>query len=199
MDLKTYLRRFKSLKGVFAAGGAVAPLLSLVLPEGARQYLVPPLEPRWIVWATVLLLVPIPVLYYEKDRAWITSKDKRSRLMKGLWSLALLGCLGSLAWWDFVVRRTELPEGKGTLVVVVGLKRTEFAQKMFSGQSDEEMLKHRAWTEEEVRRLWEPWTVVVAKVVVLVLYLMFLGPLVAASSLSVLFDCLDSPRGAEPP
>ena len=75
--------------------------------------------------------------------------------------------------------------------VIIGLQRSDYANDQFKGWTDEEMLKKRGWTREQVRKLWKPDSVDKARRRVIGYYLSIPLLLVGVLSILVVRECIE--------
>jgi hypothetical protein len=197
LTVKDYYKHFASIFGGIAAFISSLPLISVLMPADYSRYLFPPLgtiEPFGKVGALVLTVLITIIAYYSQESTLVSKRERRFKLLLGILAVAVIGFFVFIGLNQRFVRSVPVPSINQTaeFVVSVGYERTEFAQGVFGQQSDWDILRQRGVTEEEIFRLWTPTSVIIARLALLISYIAFLLAAVAACSLAVLFDKLDS-------
>ena len=197
VTVKAYYKHFASIFGGIGAFISSLPLISGLVPADYSRYLFPPLgtiEPFGKVGILVLIVLITIIAYYSQDSTAVTNRERRCKLLLGILAVAVISFFAFIALNQRFVRSVPVPSiNQNTeFVVSVGYKRTEFAQRVFGQQSDWDILRERGVTEEEIFRLWTPTSVITARFALLFSYTTFLLAALAACSLAVLFDKLDS-------
>jgi hypothetical protein len=183
--LVDYYKNFKEVSGVLAAAVSALPLLSAVLPATASAYMFPPLGGATMparLGVVILAAVMTYIAFYSIKPANIA----RRFLLVALISFVALICY--LFCYQHFVRRIDVPANNGEIFVSVGYKRSDFAERTFHSETDEEMLKARGISDEEVSRLWTPRSLDLARFLLLAAYCGFLLPVVSILSLGVRYQ-----------
>jgi len=105
-------------------------------------------------------------------------------------SVSVVGVGLFLVSHEQFVRTIDIPAKKETVTVSVGYTRTVFANRQFPNSTDWDMIRARGTSDEEIKRLWTEWSIIVARLALLFSYLLFLLPAIAAFSLGVLYQGL---------
>ena len=172
-----------------AISGAVAalPLLSLALKDAVSSYAFPPLggiEGPARLGACGFCAFATYIVFLLWNGAQPNALRKRAGI---LFVSALVLFVGYLAAYHGFVRTIEIPAQHSSLTVSVGFTRTEGAKRAFGPEiSDEEMLRDRGMTEEEIKALWTGPSIVIARLTLLILYLACAACLVGLFSLGAL-------------
>lgn len=197
ITIKSYYKHFLSLYGVLAAAIGGLPLLSKLLPEDWAQYVFPPLgawSPFYRVAALVLAASITLLVYFSKEKLYVNSKRRRTKALRLRITIAIIGVIAFLMLTQKFVRSIPIPSIDKSIVVSVSYERTEFARSNFPNATDEEMLRARGATEEEIWRLWTSQSIIVARSALFVTYLICILSAVSCFSLGVLFDKCGSPE-----
>jgi hypothetical protein len=155
---------YKSARGLSTAIAAVfLPFASKIVGENAATYLFPPLGsmdgPARVGLVALCLGVSLGVYF-------LVAVNPVKSPTRMIWSALLVSavCLFAyLAFYDAFIHRVEIPSRGTSLYVSVGYQRTEFAKQTFGSASDEEMLRARGPSEEEIRRLWTRQSLIIAR------------------------------------
>ena len=158
MTLTAYYAAYKSLLGGLAAAVTVSPLVSMI-PLHADPYIFPPLGEidmvSRVITVAAILLATFVVLYLnprDQIRAIIIS------------TLLFLGCAICYAiCFSLFVRTISIPAKDTSVSFSIGMRRTEFAKKQFPDNTDQEILRYRGLSEEEVQRCWTPASLLAAR------------------------------------
>ena len=113
--------------------------------------------------------------------------------MKALGWTVGIGVLGACLFFVSglrFIRTIDIRSRGETVAVSVGYERTDFANTEFPGSSDWEILRARGPIEEEIWRIWTPKSIILARLVLFLSYLLFLLSAIAACSLAALFEGL---------
>jgi len=71
------------------------------------------------------------------------------------------------------------------VLVSVGYERTEFTNATFGSMTDEEVLRQRGTDEEQIRKLWTPTSVIIARLALFGSYCGFVLALISAFSVGI--------------
>lgn len=157
-----------------AISGVVAalPFVSLLFRDAVSSYAFPPLGDiggparlgacAFCVFATYLVFL----LWNDSPPTVI---QKRAGI---LFILAIVLFVAYLTAYHRFVKVIKIPAQHSAVTVSVGFKRTDGARQTFAPTaSDEEMLRDRGMTEEEIEGLWTGWSVLIARLALLLSYL----------------------------
>lgn len=182
ITLKQYYKSFLSLSGLFASVPPLyASVVSVFLPAGLAVLGFPPLGNVEPLARLGLLLLAASVIHLSYF--FVPSR----------WAIAACVFLSAIALFYYVgvypkfVVRVDMP-GAGMVRVNIGQERTAFALTNFADYSDEEMLRARGTSEEEVRRLWTLDSLRKGRVSLLSSYCVFILGIVSVFSLGVRLD-----------
>jgi hypothetical protein len=196
ITLVEYYKSFKKLSGLLASLISVSPLLSLLLPESAAQYVFPPLgiadSPARIgalvaAWATT---------YFAFFFRGVGGRSLSKRISIAI-PIALVFLFIYVGLYLRFVREIDISSTGSRVQVSVGYHRTQFANETFGTESDWNMLRQRGPSEEEIWHLWTTKSVILVRLGLLVAHLGFTLCLVAAFSWGVLYQLGES--SASPP
>jgi hypothetical protein len=184
MTIREYYASYKSLLGVLAGVVTASPLLALI-PFEIDKYVFPPLGDveliaRVITFAVVLLTTFV-VYFYR------TANIVRAIFTAGILFIFFSACYA--ASFSLFVRTIPIPARDTSVSFSVGINRTEFAKKNFPDVSDEQMLRYRGLTEEEVRHCWTPASLLAARAILWLSCTLSLLFLVAALGLGIVAGC----------
>lgn len=122
------------------------------------------------------------LMFLMKDVATIRVK----RTIKVFFASAFI-IFGVYFWLHFrFVRTIEIPSVGTEEIVSVGYERSQSAKAIFDDESDFEMLHSRGFTEDEIRELWTPKSLCIARLLLFGCFAGFILPMVALASLGVL-------------
>jgi len=197
LTVKAYYKHFGSVFGGITAFVGVLPFLSAIIPSNYSKYLFPPLgtvESFARIGAFALVIVTTIVVYQLRECFPLDRTARRQKLFVILLLTAILSFIVFIGLNIRFVRAIPAPSISPTaeFIVTVGWNRTDFALKTFGEKSDEEMLRARGLTEEEIFRLWTEWSVITARLLLLATYIVFLLGAVSIGSFAVMFDKLES-------
>jgi hypothetical protein len=188
VTLKSYYYNFKTARGVAAVFGATAPFLSKIMPGASwSEYLLAPLGDidnlARILLAVLCVAMTSLVYFFFQDQ----SAAQRKRTFVAMLLIIPVVCLCAyMVFCLMFVRKIEIPTLQRSVYVSVGYQRTEFARKTFDSMTDEDMLRYRGLDDEEIRRLWTGFSLLVARLTLFVSWSGFALSLVCGLSLGVL-------------
>ncbi len=145
-DLRTYASVLRYVQVVVCA----APIgIKLLQPNAG--YIIPPL-------GTINLLGIGFSVVLMGICSFVPWSMNKSRYAIATLSLSVLAGLIALITYSFYaqsfVREISVPSQNRSILVSVGTERSEFANRVYPGRSDEDMLKDQGIQEEDVARLW---------------------------------------------
>jgi len=183
LTLAQYYKGFWSVLGVLAAAppllvGVIVPLFSQDTPV----FGFPPIgdvTPFARVGLLCLSLLATLLVYFWSGGKWP---------LVAAFLLSFVSLSAYIALYSQFVLRINVPSQDAVIRVSVGHQRTEFAQSNFGRDSDEDMLRARGTSDEEIKKLWTSGSLYRARLALFVTYCCFIFGLVAAFSLGVLFD-----------
>lgn len=186
VTLLNYYRKFASVSGALAVATGLGPLLSALLPGAAPAYLFPALGDLTMPARFGFVFLAATVTYLSFYAAQHPPNVLlRFLLLAGVAFLALCCYLISL---QHFVRKIDIPANGSTIFVSVGYERTGFASQTFHDESDWNILRARGTSDEDVSRLWTPWSLDVARLCLFASYCLFILPLVLIFSLGVRYQ-----------
>lgn len=198
LTVKAYYKHFAGFFGGITALVGVLPFLSAIFPANYAKYLFPPLgtvESFARIGVFALVIITTIVVYQFKD---FTAQQpaRRHKLFATILAAAMVSFVVFIGLTMRFVRAIPAPSISPTaeFVVTVGWDRTPYALTTFGSKTDEEMLRARGVTEEEIFRLWTQRSVLTARLLLLSTYVVFLLGAVSIGSFAVMFDKLDSAR-----
>jgi hypothetical protein len=183
VTLKKYYRGFLSLLGLLAAVPPV--VVGVVLPflAGSKPaYGFPPLgevETFARLGLLCLAFVVTFLVYFWRGGKW-------PLVAAAITSFACL-CL-YVALYPYFVLRIDVPSQGTVIHVSVGYDRSEFAKTTFTAESDEDMIRARGMSDEEIKKLWTPSSLITARLALFMSYSCIILGLVAVFSFGILFD-----------
>jgi hypothetical protein len=185
--LKNYYSGFIGVRGVVAAVGTFSPLLPELKPGTWLEYLLAPLGEIdfFARVALIILCAGITYLVYFIFQGQSSKARKRTFLML-LLVAPLLSVLLYMSLCLLFVRKIDIPTLQRSVYVSVGYQRSEFAKKTFGSMTDEEMLRQRSVEEEEIQKLWTPFSILVVRLALFVSWCGFALSLISGFSLGVL-------------
>lgn len=170
------------------------PLLSDLFPEKVGRYLFPPLADIYRIIAVVLGIVVFASVYSFHDLKVAKSAKGRVKALGCGIAVGLLGVFFFFILQERFVRSVDIPSLGKTIAVSVGFERSDFAKANFSNWSDWKILHDYGHHEEDIWKSWTPRSIIVARLMLFVSYLLFLLFAIATLSLEVLFQALgDAP------
>jgi hypothetical protein len=160
------------------------------LPEQSwfSSYLFPPLNDAYRLPALLTTGLVTVIIYSLADSPLVRSRKKRVLLQLAGLLLVIVGLSAFVVATERFVKTIERPGLGDKVTITVGYVRNDFATKTFGNMSDEEMLRQRGTTDEQVYELWERSSVIVARWTLLLSYILFLASAVAVLSLQVLYE-----------
>jgi hypothetical protein len=200
VSLKAYYRHFVGVSGGLATLVGAFPLVSEVFQERVSVYVFPPLGQLSIparVLAVFLGLCITFLVFFMKDADFFQTKKARRRALYISLSAALIGALAYMTCHFFFVKQVEYSFPvecgceKTVILVSVGIARTPAAKERYDRLPDEEMLRKVGTSDEKIRTLWTPLSVLVARLLLFISYVLTLGCFVATGSLGVLSELLE--------
>lgn len=184
VTLVEYLLSFKSKTGLAAGLFSAIPILSKLLPESYSAYGFPPLgtgESVARIGAVVLALAAPLFAFYTASAA---RKGNRKRVASGIIFAFVCLFLYFVLFLRFV-RTIDIPSKNITVQVSVGYERTDFAKVTFGEISDEDLLRARGTSDEEIRKLWTTKSLLVSRSSLYITYVLVFLSLVTAFSWGV--------------
>lgn len=169
------------------------PIVAAIIPEQWSSYFFPPLNDLYRMFAVTFGGLVTVLVYSLADSAFVRSRKKRPLVQGLVFILGILGAGTFLVSTTLFVRTIERPAISDTVTVSVGYERTQFARNTFRDDTDENMLRQRGPTEEEIRRLWTPRSIIVARLSLLLSYFLFLISVIGVCGLQVLYGLLGPP------
>lgn len=199
LTVRAYYKHFAGVFGGITAFVGVLPFLSAIIPGNYSKYLFPPLgtvESFARIGAFALVIITTIVVYQLRECFPVAKPTRRQKLFVVLLLTAILSFVMFIGLNIRFVRAIPAPSISPTaeFIVTVGWNRTDFALRTFGEKSDEEMLRARGVTEEEIFRLWTERSVITARLLLLATYIIFLLGAVSVGSFAVMFDKLESLR-----
>jgi hypothetical protein len=193
LTLAQYYKGFWSVLGVLAAAppllvGIIIPVLTPATPV----YGFPPIGDATSLARVGLVCLSFLVtfiVYFWKGRRW-------PLFLAFLLAFAALSVY--VALYSHFVMRIDVPPQDSVIRVSVGYERTQFGQSNFAHDSDEDMLRARGTSDEEIKKLWTYKSLSIARLSLFVSYCCFIFGLVGAFSLGVLFDIRDRLSAGNP-
>jgi len=165
LSLKQY---YVSARGLATAVAAIAVPLASIIGSGSGSHVFPPLGSMDGIARIGLVALSLAVSLGVYFLAAVKPPKSPSRVIWTTLSLAVVCLLVYLSAYQRFVRQIEIPSRGSSVYVSVGYQRTQFAEQTFGPASDEEMLRARGTSEEEIGRLWTKKSLIIAR---LVLYL----------------------------
>jgi hypothetical protein len=182
VTIEGYYKSFKSLQGLLAAAFCFLPSASNLVRPGS---VFPPLGKETLLAQFFLVVCGVAITYLMflmKDVATIRVK----RTINVFFASAFI-IFGVYFWLHFrFVRTIEIPSVGTEEIVSVGYERSQSAKAIFDDESDFEMLHSRGFTEDEIRELWTPRSLCIARLLLFGCFAGFILPMVALASLGVL-------------
>jgi len=194
ITLEHYYKEFKSLFGGITAVIAAFPLVATFVPANIPPIILPPVESSTIAVSEIFVLFFVVWVFFLKDLSLWQRSYACPIVMFLFLILGFIAYLFYYSWTLQVVRVIHVPINGQEYVAVIGLQRSPFAEQFFPNATDEEMLKERGVTEEEIRRLWIPESVYTAKTWLVGYYFLTLICITITGSVGVLCSCLDKDR-----
>lgn len=193
-----YLRKFMGFKGFLGFIAAVYPVIGNFLGFDGKK-LMPPLDYSYLIIYLILIVMVLLVVYSLKYFGFFEIYRWISTVVAiTLFALAFLSFLEYVYWQNTTIRCGQVqPENSKpiTYCVIIGLERSEFAKQNYKGKTDEEMLRFRGWTSEQVRVLWTPKTIKKGTVRVIGYFLIIPLLLLGIVGVLVLRECIDDNWG----
>jgi len=161
VSLKQY---YSSARGLATAAAALAlPFASKVTGPDIGSSVFPPLgnmdAVARIALVAMCLALSLAVYFLAAVRP-----PKSPLIGIGVaFALTLVCALGYLSAYQRFVRRIDVPSRQTSVYVSVGYHRTAFAERTFGPASDEDMLRARGTTDEEIARLWTSQSLIIAR------------------------------------
>ncbi|HEY4931307.1 MAG TPA: hypothetical protein VII23_07025 [Terriglobales bacterium] len=183
ISLKRYYEAFWSLLGVLAAAPPI--ILSIILPwlsDSTPAYGFPPMGDVGTfarLGLVSLAFVVTFLVYFWKGGKWLL-------VAAAVVSFVCL-CV-YVALYPRFVMRIDVPPPNAAIRVSVGYDRTQFANENFGSKSNEDMLRARGSSDEEIKKLWTYRSLTIARLALFASYCGFIFGFVAVFSLAILFD-----------
>jgi hypothetical protein len=170
---------------------SVSPTASNWILEGR---LFPPLGDETIPLQTVAVVIAVLIVLVTYRRRFAEYKVKRWKA--ALLSLVILSaCVYGGAYFKFV-RRVGYAKEQGIdyVYVSIGCRRTSYAIEKLSNHSDVELLEARGLDDDDIKQVWTPNSVLIARSVLFVSFCMTLLPVVGILSLTALEHAKQTPE-----
>jgi len=198
IKLKTYYLNFKTVRGLVTAFAAGLPLIPKVTPGTSTEYLLAPLGDldNLARFSFAIFCLAVTYLVYFRYQGQSPTARKRTFLLC-LMVIPLSSLCLYFVFCDSYVRKVDIPTIGRAAYVSVGYQRSEFANQNFASLTDEEMLRQRGLTEEEVRKLWTHMSLLAVRVILFFSWCGFLLPLILGLSLGVLDQLEKAPAGGK--
>lgn len=199
--LRSYYRRFMSISGALAGLFAAIPFFSSLFRPGISEYLFPPLGPTSqpiAKAATVSFALALTYIVYSFKESKHIKRRGVGRVQLILLTLSILCFLLFLLSIFYFTRNVDIPAQNASVTISIGYERSGYAIENFSDRSDEDMLRSRGFGEEEIRRLWVPESIAIARTCLFGFYIGTLLPFVGIFSLGVLYDLVSPTKGTAP-
>ena len=193
-----YLRKFGLFKGIAGFVITFYPFFARFFGfEGTRT--VPPIHYDLLtIYAVMLLMVVFAGYSLRYVSFFVRARWSTAVTAVVLFVLAGIATAEYIAWQEKAIRCGEVkPENRDpvTYCVIIGLERSQFAKQEYSGYTDEDILRNRAWTPEQVRLLWTSESIEKARLRVIGYYLAIPLLFVAMLCVLVLRECIDENWG----
>lgn len=149
--------------------------------------------------AIVLCVLITVAVYFSSYLEFIKSAKRRFCALAILIVVAVIGAALFLTTTTSSVRTIDIPAAHQSVTVSVGYVRTDFARSLPdlpANPSDWDLLRARGQSEEEIRKLWTWSSILLARLMLLTAYLLFLLPAVAVGSLAVLYEGVGPPSAS---
>ena len=187
LSLSSYYSNFKYARGIATAIGAILPVIPKIKPGTWTEYLLAPLGSVDIIARVLLavLCVAMTYLVYFLFQGQSQTARKRTLLLTLLVIPFFCVCLYIVFCMSFV-RNINIATLERSVYVSVGFKRTDFAKQTFASMTDEEMLRSRGFDDEEIRKLWTPLSLALARLALFVSWSVFALSLICGFSLGLL-------------
>jgi hypothetical protein len=168
----------------------VLPVISRAVPDKwwLSSVLFPPLNDAYRLPALLTTGLVTILVYGLHESPFITSGRKQRHLAWLVFACVLVGLSAYLMSTERFVKTVDRPAVGDAATVAVGYERTDFARQTFGNATDEEMLRQRGTTNEEVFRLWTTRSVLIGRCALLLSYVLFLASAVGVLSLQVLYS-----------
>jgi hypothetical protein len=165
LTLSSYYSDFKSARGIGTAVGIILPVIPKVKGGTWTEYLLAPLGSADIIARILLAVLCVAMTYLVYFFFQGQSKKARKRaLLLTLFVIPFLSACLYIVFCMWFVRSINIPTLERSAYVSVGFQRTDFAQQTFGSKTDEEMLRSRGLDDEQIRKLWTPLSLLIARV-----------------------------------
>jgi hypothetical protein len=179
VTLSGYLLSFKSISGFLVGLFSAVPILAKFLPESYSGYGFPPLGSVEGAARVATVALALAAVFF----AFFTAATSRSGNRKHIAAAIIFSLLCLCSYFALFlrfVRTVDIPSKEISVQVSVGYERTDFAKRNFGTASDEELLRERGISEEEIWKLWTARSVLVARLSLCITYVLAIFSLVTA-------------------
>lgn len=174
MPSKYYLKAFKNTLRFLEYFAALFPFIGNFLLKQTSPVIIPPIENHVLAIYALLIISLVFTLHFLKDLKILEKQWVCPVIMFVLFLLSFVAFLVYDCWSEKTIRTISIIPLKKNISVIVGLERSPFAKEHFANNTDEEMLKERGYTKEEIRRLWTPESIIRARCFVIGSYFLLL-------------------------
>lgn len=197
LNLKTYYSNFKYARVIGTALAAAVPFVPKILGDNWTEYLLAPLG-RLDTFARVSLVVLCAAMTYLAYFFQEQSRSQRKILLSATVIVIpfIFVCL-YMAGAYFFVREIYIPTRNRTVYVSVGFVRTDLAAREFGSMTDEQMLITGGFEEEQIRNLWTPTSLTLARLALFVSWSVIALSFVFGFSLGLLNEIEESVAKSE--
>jgi hypothetical protein len=188
-SLEDYYKGFRSTSGVMTGILTAVPIVGEITKGTVSATLFPPVGWAFALPTLLVIVVLTTAIYGTHTATWIQSAGRRRRVLWFAFGAALPGLAIYIASYSRFVR--ELPvKDEEPHYVAVGFERRNFTDPHLRDGSDWDLLRYRGLSDEDVQFLWTQRSIIIARIVLVMSYLLVLLPPVAAFSFVVLFGVL---------
>ncbi len=189
-----FLKKFVWFKSTIGVVFSLFPILAN-LGNLESKGVVPPLGYDYLsLYVFLLMLVLLASYSLRYIRNFIELKWLSTIIVILFLALSLISFFAYVGWQQRVVRCGEIRpvNSKPTMeCVIIGTERTAYTNKQFKNWTDEEILNKRGWTDEQVRKIWDPKSISEARKRVVSYYLLIPILLIGALGVIVVRECID--------
>jgi hypothetical protein len=127
------------------------------------KYLAPPFGETHAAYIMEIFWASVIAVYFA---VILSSRSKLEKMLVPLVRTCFLSLIGLLMLDLAIVKsvRVKEPNGDAKYVrVIIGFVRTSWANDNYRGATDQEILEGNGATDKKIEKAWEPWSILLAK------------------------------------
>lgn len=189
LSVGAYYKAFRGFGGFATAVLTAVPIASELTKGTVSAVLFPPVSAAYKLPTVLVIFALTFAIFACQYFKWTQSADARAKAAWIAFGATVVGFVAYVVCYSRFVR--ELPAADGPQYVSVGFERKDFSDPHLRDASDDyELLRYRGLKDADIESLWTFPSIVIARLALLLSYLLILLPPVAGCSLIALFKVM---------